>query len=62
MRLLARLDAYGLDWPSSTEGHPEDRCGLCGDPVVDHPAVPVTRWRHRLHAALDLLMQRKGWP
>ena len=50
MKLRARLDAYGTDDPDFREGHPEDRCPLCGRPVVEHPC-----WRHRLAALIDIL-------
>lgn len=50
MRLLARLDAYGTDDPDFNEGHPEDRCPLCGRPVVGHPC-----WPHRFHGLVAIL-------
>lgn len=46
MKFLHRLDAYGTDDPDFREGHPEDRCPLCSEPVADHPC-----WGHRWTAA-----------
>lgn len=68
---LRTLDAYGTDDPDFNEGQPEDRCPVCGWPVLDHPAAsPVAlafgttaraypaKWPHRRAAALALLI---GW-
>lgn len=52
-RLLARLDTYATDEPGFREGHPEDRCPLCGRPVGDHPC-----WAHRRSALIDIILGR----
>lgn len=67
MMLLERLDAYGTDEPGFREGHPEDRCPVCDQPVGDHKfGVPVlgsfprtravgrAKWAHRRAAAFAL--------
>lgn len=64
MGFLARLDAYGTDDPDFNEGHPEDRCPVCGAPVYDHPGQnPIpwwhpAKWPHRRHALLAILLNR----
>lgn len=60
-RWLAKLDAYGTDDPDYNEGHPEDRCPVCGAPVVDHvgralPDAQWAKWRHRRRALLSALL------
>jgi hypothetical protein len=60
MRLLARLDHYGLGDPNNNEGHVGDRCSACEWPMLDHPSragVSAT-WPHRRHAAANLLFDR----
>lgn len=67
MGFLARLDAFATDEPGFNEGHPEDRCPLCGRPVVDHPGQTLgdpppwraqATWPHRRHALLAILLNR----
>lgn len=53
MRFFRRLDAYGTSDPDFNEGHPEDRCPLCGEPVDLHPC-----WRHRIAAAFSLFIDK----
>jgi hypothetical protein len=67
-RLLARLDAHGLDRPAAIEGFPEDRCPVCGRPMIDHPAASAValafgtrsraypaKWPHRFYSLLELI-------
>lgn len=52
-RLLARLDSFGTDDPDFNEGFPEDRCPICGRPVVEHPL-----WTHRWAALTTIILDR----
>ena len=56
--LLTRLDAYSTNDPDFREGHPEDRCPVCGRPVDEHRGRAAERsstvWRHRLGALLQM--------
>ncbi|SKF79538.1 Uncharacterised protein [Mycobacteroides abscessus subsp. bolletii] len=47
--VLALCDEYGTDLPAFNEGHPEDRCPICGRPVVDHTIHGgiTAKWPHR---------------
>ncbi|TQK29363.1 hypothetical protein [Arthrobacter sp. SLBN-53] len=58
MGILGHLDAYGTDDPDFNEGHPEDRCPVCGAPVAGHVGgeLPDSRikWQHRRHAVLAI--------
>lgn len=60
--MLARLDRYGTTDPDFNEGHPEDRCPVCGRPVDEHRGFPSERrstvWRRRLAAAIATLIDR----
>ena len=60
-RLLRRLDAHGLDDPDANEGFPEDRCPVCGRPMIDHVGrswgdhPPAAKWPHRFYSLLELI-------
>lgn len=55
---LSRLDRCGTADPDFNEGHPEDRCPVCGRPVDEHRGRAAERsstvWRHRLAAFFQL--------
>ncbi|AYD84611.1 hypothetical protein SEA_PAITO_26 [Mycobacterium phage Paito] len=61
-RLLAVLDAYGTDWPAFREGHPEDRCPVCGEAVSSHVGIALpdaewAKWAHRRAAVVALILR-----
>lgn len=62
-RWARKLDDYATDEPGFREGHPEDRCPLCGWPVTDHRPTysrkrGPARWPHRRAALMALIMER----
>lgn len=61
-RPFATLDEWGSAWRENNEGFPEDRCGVCDRPMIDHVGhggSESAKWPHRRAALWSILFD--GW-